>query len=277
MELALTAIFQNESPYLKEWIDFHLLMGFEFFYLFDHLSTDRPEKVLDPYIQKGIVKLTRWPLSYSDVYEWTEVQCLAYERALHWASGKVKWLAILDVDEFLFPVEGTLLEALGSFEEFGGVCVNWQLYGTSNVAKIPADQLLIEVLNWKAPKLQVTNHHVKSIVRPERVKSLDNAHSVTYREGFFQVNTKKERFEGCISPTIEIDLLRINHYTVRDEHYLKTQKIPRLQKWWPESATTQLPDIQHRFPKTIEEWKEKFSTMNLVEDRSIHRFLKKNN
>lgn len=273
MELALTAIFQNESPYLKEWIDFHLKMGFEHFYLFDHFSTDKPENVLKPYIEKGIATLTRWPFSYGDVYEWTEVQCLAYERAVHWAKERAKWLAIIDVDEYLFPVEGRLTEVLKEFEDFGGVCVNWQIYGTSNVAKIPKNQKMIACLNFKAPQAQVTNHHVKSIVRPIRVKGLDNAHSAMYLDGFFQVNTKKERFDGCISPTIEIDRLRINHYTLRDEHYLMTQKIPRLQKWWPESATEKLPELQNKFPKTPDEWKAKFAAMNLVEDKTIHRFL----
>lgn len=262
MELALTAIFQNEAPYLKEWIDFHILIGFEYFDLFDHMSSDSPETVLKPYIDKGIVKLTRWPLQYNHVYEWTEIQCLAYERAIHWA--KSKWLAILDVDEFLFPVEGTLLNALKPFEEFGGVCVNWQIYGTSNVPRIDENNLLIETLNWKAPKLQVGNHHIKSIVRPERVKGFDNAHSALYKEGFFQVNTKKERFEGCLSPSIEIDLLRVNHYTLRDEYYLVTKKIPRLEKWWPNER------------KSIQAWKDQFAPMNLVEDRAIHRFLTKN-
>lgn len=257
MELALTAIFQNEAPYLKEWIDFHLGQGFQFFYLFDHFSTDSPEKQLRPYIEKGLVKLTKWPISYSNVYEWTEVQCLAYERAVHWACGKVKWLAILDVDEFLFPVQRNLIEILDSFEEFGAVCVNWQIYGTSGVAKIPKNKLLIEVLNFKAPPMQMTNQYVKSIVRPERIKGFDNAHSALFFEGFYQVNTKKERFEGCTSPTIEIDLLRINHYSLRDEHYLSTQKIKRLEKWWPEE--------EHR--------KAKFDAMNLVEDKSIHRFI----
>ncbi len=257
MELALTAIFQNEAPYLKEWIDFHLIQGVQFFYLFDHFSTDSPEKVLFPYIEKGLVKLTKWPISYSDVYEWTEVQCLAYERAVHWACGKTKWLAILDVDEFLFPTQGNLIEILGSFEEFGAVCVNWQVYGTSRVTKIPENKLLIEMLNFKTPSMQMTNQYVKSIVRPERVKGFDNAHSALFFEGFYQVNTKKERFEGCSSATVEIDLLRINHYSLRDEYYLSTQKIKRLEKWWPEK----------------EDRKAKFEAMNLVEDKSIHRFI----
>ncbi len=267
MELALTAIFRNEAPYLKEWIEFHLLMGVECFYLFDHFSTDAPQKILAPYIEQKLVYLTAWPIEYSDVYEWTEVQCLAYERAIRWASGKAKWLVILDVDEFLFPTRGTLLEALKPFEAYGGVGVNWQLFGTSNLAKIPEGKLMIEVLNWKASFDQEENCHIKSIVRPERVKGCDNAHSMMYHPGFYQVNTAKVPFEGCLSPTVEIDLLRINHYTLRDEFYLSTQKIHRLQKWWPQSLIQDVSNVQKKWLQA------KFAAMNQVEDVAIHRFI----
>lgn len=256
MNLAITAIFQNESNYLKEWIDFHLTIGAEHFYLFDHLSTDFPEKILAPYIEKGQVTLVRWPIPYSNVNEWTEVQCLAYERACFWAKDKTKWLAILDVDEFLFAPAANLLETLKPFEGFGGVAVNWQIFGTSNVPKIPEGKLMIELLNYKAPVDQVTNHYVKSIVRPERVKSCENAHSMTYKEGFSQVDTDQIPFEGCLSPKVKIDRLRINHYTLRDEHYLTTQKTPRLAKWWKEIVD----------PNRYEE-------MNQIKDLEIHAFI----
>lgn len=258
MDLAVTAIFQNEAPYLKEWIEFHRAVGVEHFYLFDNLSTDHPQKVLEPYISQGLVRLVSWPINYAHVFEWTEVQCLAYERALHWARGKTKWLAIIDVDEFLFSVDGSLLEILNRCEQYGGVGVNWQLFGTSNVAKIPAGKWMIEMLNFRVPVEQETNRHIKSIVRPERVKACENAHSMTYQEGYGQVNTAGVAFEGGLSPTIEIAPLRINHYTLRDEHYLTTQKLPRLQKWWPDSAI---------------EWRAKYAGMNEVEDTTIHRFL----
>ena len=38
--LAIAAIFRDEAPYLKEWIEFHRAVGVERFYLFDNLSTD---------------------------------------------------------------------------------------------------------------------------------------------------------------------------------------------------------------------------------------------
>ncbi len=263
--IAVGAIFRDEAPYLREWIEFHRLMGVEKFYLLDNLSTDSFREVLAPYIQKGIVDLSSWPLEHGNVVEWNEIQCLAYDRILHKARGQAKWLALIDIDEFLFsPQFDHLDKVLSSFEEAGGVCVNWQAFGTSGISQIPSNQLLIESLNLKWPISTGTNHHVKSIIRPDRVESCIDPHYVEYKAGFFQVNTNKTRFEGKLSPTIEIDLLRLNHYTIRDEFYFKNQKIPRLKKWWNEGG---IP--------AIENWEAKYKGAAVVEDHIIHRFVPK--
>ena len=39
-DLTIAAVFQNEAPYLKEWIEFHKLVGVEHFLLVDNESTD---------------------------------------------------------------------------------------------------------------------------------------------------------------------------------------------------------------------------------------------
>ena len=60
-ELSIGAIFQNEAPYLKEWIEFHKLVGVEHFYLFNNCSTDDYLAILQPYIESGEVDLFQWP------------------------------------------------------------------------------------------------------------------------------------------------------------------------------------------------------------------------
>lgn len=259
--IGIGAIFQNEAPYLKEWIEFHRLVGVEKFFLLDNLSTDSFHEILKPYIECGIVDLCSWPLEHGNIQEFNEIQCLAYERILHKAKSQVKWLALIDIDEFLFsPKTDHLEEILSSFDEFGGIGVNWQVFGTSFIHRIPKGQLLIETLNSKWPVHAGTNHHIKSLVRTDRVKHCDNPHFMEYQEGYFQINTKKIRFEGKLSPTVEIDLLRINHYTLRDELYFKTQKIPRLKKWWK--------GIYHDFEAI-------YKPQSMIEDRTIHRFVSK--
>lgn len=255
MTHSIAAIFRNEAPYLREWIEFHLEVGFDHFYLFDNLSTDSFLTVLQPYIDRGIVECQSWPLAHSNIYDWNEVQCLAYERALYKAKGKAKWLAILDTDEFLFSPSGkSVAELLKNYESFAGIGVNWQVFGTSSVAKIPAERLLIESLTQKLPETQGINHHIKSIVQPERIRGCESPHFAIYKPGHFQVNTAGIPFEGLLSPTVELDVLRINHYILRDEHFFHSQKIPRLQSWWGE---------------TISHWEAKYSGLNQMTDKSI--------
>ncbi len=249
--IAIAAIFRNEAPYLKEWIEFHLKVGFERFFLFNNLSTDDFQSVLKPY--KDLIELTHWPLEHSNIVEWNEIQCLAYERAIHKAQ-KYKWLALLDIDEFLFsPVSKTLPPILDRFEHAGGIGVNWQLFGTSCVPQIDPNQRLIEALTYRFPKDLGVNHHVKPIVRPDRVLICESPHFAIYKEPFRQLTTNGIPFEGPISPTICTELLRINHYVLRDLNYFSNQKTARLSKWWGQSI----------------DWQEKYREKNQEEDRTI--------
>lgn len=51
--LSVCSIFKNEAPYLREWIEYHLIVGIEHFYLYNNNSEDNFEEVLRPYIEKG--------------------------------------------------------------------------------------------------------------------------------------------------------------------------------------------------------------------------------
>ncbi len=63
-EFAVCAMFQNEAPYLKEWIDYHHnVLGATYFYLYNNESQDNYEEVLAPYIEKGLVELIEWEYS----------------------------------------------------------------------------------------------------------------------------------------------------------------------------------------------------------------------
>jgi hypothetical protein len=257
--LSVAAIFRNEARYLKEWIDFHRLVGCEHFYLFDNLSTDAFREVLSPYVRQGIVELFSWPIEHDQVADWSVSQCLAYERALYLARGKTKWLAILDTDEFLFPSKGgNLLDCLMPYEGYGGVGVNWQVFGTSRISLRP-DQLLTESLHLKLPEKAPQNTKIKSIVRPERVLGCSSSHFVDYLPPFTQVKSDHVPFQGRDSPYIQIDTLRINHYQTRDLSYLRNQKIPRCIKWW------------NAQPKEV--WESYFETFNVEQYEAIFRFL----
>jgi hypothetical protein len=248
-------IFQDEAPYLREWIEFHHLLGVEHFYLYNNLSQDNYKEVLKPYIDKRLVELIEWPYASNNVQEWDKIQVNAYNDALGRAKSKSKWLAILDSDEFLFPTTGdSLVQFLAKFDKVsgvGGICVSWVMYGTSGVEKIPEDKLLIETLVYSTGS---GCDHYKSIVRPKRVSHICSPHFASYKKGYWHASPSNKPINP---PYIEIEKARINHYWTRDEWYLNNFKIPRRLIWDTDLETCKL-------------WA---GTFNNVYDTSIFRFI----
>lgn len=226
IDLAICTIFQNESRFLKEWIEYHRLLGVQMFYLYDNHNTDNYLEVLKPYIKNKIVKLIDWNMPGFNQIE-------AYRDGIRRAiKNKVKWLAVIDSDEFIVPIHGNNLGAfLKQYEEFGGIAVNWQMYGTSHVYEIPSTQLLIESLLYKARENYSANTHIKSIIQPERTIDFNDPHTCRYQPPYFQVNENKEPFYGPYSPYVSVNKICINHYWTRDEKFLFESKIPRRNNW----------------------------------------------
>ena len=87
-------------------------------------ATDDHREVLGPYIEGGIVVLHDWPMSRAQVRHTTH--CLAS------TGDDSRWIAFIDLDEFLFsPTGRPLPEMLREYERWPGVGVNWAVFGTS--------------------------------------------------------------------------------------------------------------------------------------------------
>ena len=59
--LVICAIFKNEARYLKEWVEYHRMVGVEHFYLYNNDSTDNYKEELKYYLDNNIVTLTDVP------------------------------------------------------------------------------------------------------------------------------------------------------------------------------------------------------------------------
>jgi hypothetical protein len=237
--LAVCAVFRDEAPYLAEWVEFHRLVGVEHFFLYDDRSADAGCEVLAPYVSDGLVTLTECAVPLA-----SGGQGLAYDDALGRARGRFRWLAFIDIDEFLFsPEQGSLVGVLAEFEQDPGVLVNWQVYGSSGLQN-RADGLVIESFTRRARTGWVRNRRVKSIVDPTRALRSMGPHFFAYDSGERAVTENHEpvtvaansrarrRLNRTLArlPGVQVDpyairessvrrvsvaRLRINHYAVR--------------------------------------------------------------
>ena len=248
--LTIGAIFRDDAPYLEEWIEFHQLVGVEHFILYNHCSKDNFLEVLTPYIEKGVVELFDWPYEFSpqEHEQWVLIQCNAYNEIIEKNRNRCRWIAFLDTDEFLFPMkEDHLADFMKKYEQFGGVCVSWRLFGTSHVPKILEGELLIEKLILTGPN----NYHVlnKSIVQPRCVDKFVQMHSCLYSPPYFHVNPRKNRLlENLMRSNNSRDLICINHYWTRDENYFNNQKLAcRKNRGWPVDADVKKAQIINQY------------------------------
>nr|WP_288248430.1 glycosyltransferase family 92 protein [uncultured Romboutsia sp.] len=133
--LSLTLIVKNEAFYIKEWIEFHRMIGVTHFYIYDNESSDDLYKKLSSYISQGIVTYTYWPTK--GVYSTRlEAQLAAYNDSLYKYKYDTKYMGFIDVDEFIVPVNRkNIIEVIDDifyrYENCGGIGINWRVYGSS--------------------------------------------------------------------------------------------------------------------------------------------------
>lgn len=206
----------------------------EHFYLYNNLSTDRYQEILKPYIEMGVVDLFEWPIETKNQREYLEqLQLPAYNHALAITKEVAEWAAFIDLDEFLLPMRhDNLIQMLSEYTSFGGIAINWQLFGTSGIDKLPQGGLIIEHLIYKAPEQAAMNEYVKLIVQPRHVAFIGNPHSFQFNEGYFAVNSNGVPLppKHMMQPVI-IDTVCINHYWCGTLEWLLQNKLPRRKKW----------------------------------------------
>jgi hypothetical protein len=229
-ELSLCAIFRNEAPYLREWIEFHKIQGVEHFYLYNNNSTDHFLDVLRPFIDSHDVTLIDWPYTYErgKTRDWWAIQTSAYEDCIARFTRETVWIAVIDLDEFLFCPDGTDLRTfLDPYREYGALCVNWLMFGTSGVEDIPLGDTLIEHLICCAELSETRHRRGKSIVQPKYVVGCKDAHSFIFQEPFFSADVYGKKLRNALAfSQVSHDRIRINHYWTRTEKWFRENKIP---------------------------------------------------
>lgn len=248
-EVAATLKFKNVASYLPEWIEFHLMMGVEHFYLYDNNSTDNPREILEPYLREGIVTLHHWP----------EIPAHpgATEHCARQYGPLCRWIAFLDDDEFLFPVKGGKLgSALRRFEAYPAVAVHWVMFG-SNGHRTRPDGLVIS--NYTMCEGGPRNTF-KSVVNPRLFQAAKSMHYSLYKNKMQCVNEKYlpiRNSHGVPNPTV--DHLRINHYWSKSyEDGLVKINRGKVDNWPVE--------------RDMVYWQERDDQINRVEDTLILRY-----
>ncbi|MCI9658926.1 MAG: glycosyltransferase family 92 protein [Lachnospiraceae bacterium] len=144
-DVSICAIFKNESVYLKEWIEYHKIIGIQHFYMYNNHSSDDFQSIIRPYIDSGEITLIDWP------YE--QGQMSAYRDCIKKFKKESQWIGFIDIDEFIVPIDyDNLYDFLKKYEKNrGSVLIYWKLFGSSGKIDRDTSRLVTEdfILCWR--------------------------------------------------------------------------------------------------------------------------------
>ncbi|MCL2252823.1 MAG: glycosyltransferase [Lachnospiraceae bacterium] len=153
--LAIVAIAKDEASYLAEWIEYHLLVGIEKFFVYDNDSTDNTADILAPYVKKGVVRRIIWP--------GIKQQYPAYRDVVTRFRYESEWFAFIDIDEFIVPLStATVTDFLRELSpNVAQLLIDWRSFNSSGHITKP-EGLVIENYKMRAEK----SNHFKCVIKP---------------------------------------------------------------------------------------------------------------
>ncbi|OYQ31559.1 hypothetical protein CHU95_20675 [Niveispirillum lacus] len=168
LTLSICAIVKDEGPYLLEWIAHHRMVGVEHFVIFDNASTDNTTSLLSALARAGIVDHVPWP----DIPH-VAAQRPAYVAGLARLSDRCRWVAFIDTDEFLNPIDGRDVPAiLADYDLAAGLVIPWRIFGSNGLLE-QQDDLVIRRFTRRAAADHPLNRSVKTIVQARLVARPD--------------------------------------------------------------------------------------------------------
>jgi hypothetical protein len=207
LKLGVIVIVKNEAPYLEEWLAYHHALGVQHFFIYDNGSTDGLPRLMERWVNHGLVTVLYWPLPGGQID--------AYTHALRFFGPSFDWLAYFDVDEFVVPlVDDDIPTLLGRWPEAADVRIPRVDFGYSGHREAP-DLLSIEAYTERANVFDrdpAKPPRVKTVVQPRGISAV-GIHTATVADAPISVDG-----EPVPTQTVGKDshqFVQLNHYYTR--------------------------------------------------------------
>ncbi|MDE6871393.1 MAG: glycosyltransferase family 92 protein [Bacteroidales bacterium] len=223
-EVVIVAIAKNEGLYLREWLEFHRMVGISKIYFYDNESSDNTEEIIKPYIEEGFVEYTYMP--------GIGKQLDAYNDAIRRHRNDCRYMAFIDLDEYIMPeipysnIGECINKILSKKSNAVGIALNWCLYGNSGHDTRPKGLITENYIN-RADETNPMNHMVKTVCNPRMVKDYISPHYPQYLLGAISMDsTGTKRSKGWFCRDLTFKNLRLNHYYCksREDYIIKTSR-----------------------------------------------------
>lgn len=174
------------------------------------------------YMKSGLVEYTYFVgrPRYLRLFR-TSSQWWAYNDCIVRFAHRHKWLAFIDVDEFLVlhdTNKTSINDLMFDYAAYGGLAVNWVVFGSSGHKIRPSGGVLINYQKC-LPLQQAESNQVKVIANTAHLLTMgDDPHTVFYKTPHaFTVNELGRPVKGARTDTPSHSRIGLYHYVAKSE------------------------------------------------------------
>ena len=220
MTCAIIACLKQEELYIKEWLDYHISIGVDHFYLCDNNDSGYEpslSSVVQEYIDKGIVEV----FDYHDVHP---IQPHCYDDIYQRFRDLYDWWLVIDIDEFLtIPVtNNNLKEYISSIpDNVDAIYLIWRNYGDNDLIEYD-DRPVLERFTKPSIKCENSNKG-KTLFRNKPINKIVSQHTISHE---FKHYTSNFDYLGKI-----FTIINNNISITYDIAYLRHYRTKSLEEW----------------------------------------------
>jgi hypothetical protein len=208
------AVSSKEGVYLKDWVEWHLAIGFDHIFLYDACDDYETFKAVMPYCWQK--KLTLIPAIGKPI-QWE-----AYSHCINsLQKSQVDWAWIADIDEMLVLKKETHISGfLAKFKspDIGSIVIPWSCFGANGHGKfedVPVWTRFTTRVDYEGQHPH--DRHTKSFVRPRAVSGVGDPHVFPMRPDYKRVDSNMMPVKSSQNKWNELDDSQavVNHYVTK--------------------------------------------------------------
>lgn len=137
MEYWICCIVKNEHRFIKEWVDYHLGVGFNKIYIFEDYDSKSHKDIFIDYPNVNVMPIAEYGIKN---YRTSYTQMQLYSKFLREVREKdlCDWVLFTDIDEFIMFEQGYNLDKLcEEYKDIPAIWLSWKMYGANGHIKRP--------------------------------------------------------------------------------------------------------------------------------------------
>lgn len=223
--IAIVAILKNEANNLNDWLSFHTLAGVREFILYDNLSNDDTVRIANSFTGAKVTVIP-WQLHVSAHKPILILprQILAYCHAICTFGSAFRWMAFIDIDEYIVPKEqDTIAQALLPLEAFANISLPWVMFGHNGYQNAPTEPVPF-AFTKRASSKHRAQLNFKCIVDPCAASQVSTHKFETTTMGNLSANTlgvPKPNSKRAQANFVSNSVLQLNHYYLKSVSELR--------------------------------------------------------